>query len=219
MSSGQPHRIALNLHVAFLHDVEQADLDLAGQVGKLVDGKDATIGARQQAVMHGQLVRQVAPAARGLDGVDVADHVGNGYVGCSQFFDISLVALHPVDRSVVSLFLDQVPAASADRVVRIVANLAAGDVRQMFIQQRRKHPDDARLGLPTQAEQNEVVPGKNGVDDLWHYRIVIADHSGEQIFALLQLANEVLPQLVFHASRADPLFGEAAGFKSAESRR
>ncbi len=28
----QAHRVALNLHVAFLHDVEQSDLDLAGEI-------------------------------------------------------------------------------------------------------------------------------------------------------------------------------------------
>ena len=55
----QPHRIALNLHVAFLHDVEQADLDLARQVGQLVDGEDAAIGARQQAVVDRQLVGDI----------------------------------------------------------------------------------------------------------------------------------------------------------------
>ena len=43
----QAHRISLNLHVAFLHDVEQADLDFSGQVGQFVDGEDAAIGARQ----------------------------------------------------------------------------------------------------------------------------------------------------------------------------
>ena len=55
----QAHRIAFDLHVAFLHDVEQADLDLAGQIGQLIDGEDAAVGARQQAVVHGQLVGDV----------------------------------------------------------------------------------------------------------------------------------------------------------------
>src|SRR5207253_1036318 len=33
----QPQRIALNLNVAFLHDVEEADLNFSGQVGKFVN--------------------------------------------------------------------------------------------------------------------------------------------------------------------------------------
>ena len=60
----QAHRIALNLHVAFLHDVEQADLNLAGQVGQFVDGEDAAVGARQQAVVHGQFVARCSGPAR-----------------------------------------------------------------------------------------------------------------------------------------------------------
>ena len=55
----QADRVALNLDVAFLQDVEQADLDLAGQVGQLVDGEDAAVGARQQAVVHRQLAREL----------------------------------------------------------------------------------------------------------------------------------------------------------------
>ncbi len=42
----QADRIAFNLHVAFLHDVEQANLNLAREVRQLVDGEDAAVGAR-----------------------------------------------------------------------------------------------------------------------------------------------------------------------------
>ena len=63
----QADGIALNLDVAFLKDVEQADLDLAGEVGQLVDAEDAAVGARQQPVVNRQLVGQLQPAARRLD--------------------------------------------------------------------------------------------------------------------------------------------------------
>ena len=43
---GEADGVALNLHVAFLHDVEERDLDFAGEVGQLVDGEDAAVGAR-----------------------------------------------------------------------------------------------------------------------------------------------------------------------------
>ena len=55
----QAHRVAFDLHVAFLHDVEERDLDFAGEVGQLVDGEDAAIGARQQAVVHGELAGKI----------------------------------------------------------------------------------------------------------------------------------------------------------------
>src|SRR5712691_8657613 len=70
--------IALNLNVAFLHDVEEADLNFSGEVGKFVDGEDAPIGARKKAVVDGEFVGEVAAAAGGADGIDVANDVGHG---------------------------------------------------------------------------------------------------------------------------------------------
>ena len=43
--------VTLNLHVAFLHDVEEGDLDFSGEVGQLVDGEDAAVCGGQQAVV------------------------------------------------------------------------------------------------------------------------------------------------------------------------
>jgi hypothetical protein len=99
----QAHGVTLNLHVAFLHDVEQTHLDLAGQVGQFVDGEDAAVGARQQSVMHGQFVGDVLPAARRLDRVDIADHVGDGHVRRGQLFHVTVVAAQPGDFGVVTL--------------------------------------------------------------------------------------------------------------------
>ena len=124
----QPDRIALNLHVAFLHDVEQADLNLAREIGQFVDGEDAAIGARQQSVVHGELARQFVAAARRLDGIDVADQVGNGDVGRGQLFHVAMLGRQPGDRRRVSFFRDQLAAAPADRRIRIVVNLASRDV-------------------------------------------------------------------------------------------
>ena len=42
----QAHRITLNLHIAFLHDIEEANLNFAGEIGQLVDCKDAAVRAR-----------------------------------------------------------------------------------------------------------------------------------------------------------------------------
>ena len=86
----QPNRIALNLNVAFLHDVEQSDLDLSRQIGQLVDREDAAIGARQQAVVDGEFAAQFVATLGGLDGIDVADQVGDGDVGRGQLLDVAL---------------------------------------------------------------------------------------------------------------------------------
>ncbi len=71
---------AADLDVALLEDVEQADLDPFGQVRQLVDRDDAAVGARDQAVVEGQLVRQVATLGD-LDRVDLADQVGDRDIG------------------------------------------------------------------------------------------------------------------------------------------
>ena len=78
---GEADGIALNLDVAFLHDVEERYLDFSGEVGDLVDGEDAAVGAGEQAVVHGEFGAEVLVAAGGFDGVDVAYEVGYGDVG------------------------------------------------------------------------------------------------------------------------------------------
>ncbi len=52
----EAYGVALNLHVPLLHDVEQRNLDFAGQVRHLIDREDAAICPWQQPVVHGQLV-------------------------------------------------------------------------------------------------------------------------------------------------------------------
>ena len=98
----QPHRIAFELDVAFLHDVEQAHLDLPREVGQLVDREDAAVGARQQAEVHRQLVGQQVPAARRLDRVHVADDVGDRHVGRRELLDVARVARQPRDRRAIA---------------------------------------------------------------------------------------------------------------------
>ena len=124
----EAHRVALNLHVAFLHDVEERDLDLAGEIGHLVDGEDAAVGAGQQAVVHGQLGDEILAGARGLDGIDIADEVGNRDVGRGELFDVALVGRQPRDGRGVAELRDQVARVLGDGRVGVVANFGAGDV-------------------------------------------------------------------------------------------
>ena len=203
----QADRVALNLHVAFLHDVEQADLNLAGQVGQFVDGEDAAIGARQQAVVDRQLVGDVLAAARRLDRIDVADHVGDGDVGRGELLDVALVAVQPGDGRLVAVLGDQFAAAPADRAVRIVVDLAARDVRGKLVEQRGQHADEARLGLAAQAQQNEIVARQNRVDDLRDDRVVVSHDAGKQRLAPLNLADQIAAEFVLDGSDCNCRFG------------
>ena len=81
---------------------------------------------------------------------------------------------------VVAALGDEVAAAPAERAVGIVANLAAGDVGHVFIEQGGERAQDAALRLSAKAEQDEVLPRKNGVHDLRNHRVFIADDAGEE---------------------------------------
>ncbi len=48
----QANRVSLNLHIAFLHDVEERHLNLSREVGQLIDRKDPAVRPRQQTIMH-----------------------------------------------------------------------------------------------------------------------------------------------------------------------
>src|SRR5260370_37129622 len=106
--------------------------------------------------MHGKLVGEILAAASRLNGVDIADHVGDGNVRGSQFLDVALVGGEPGNGSLFTQFVDQIAAAPADGMVRVIANLATGDVGNGLVEQSGEHPDDACLGLAPQPKQNEV---------------------------------------------------------------
>ena len=181
----QPHRIALNLHVAFLHDVEQADLNFAREVRQFVDGEDAAIGARQQSVMHRELAAQFVTALCRLDGIDVADQVGDGHIGRRQLFDVAFFGRRGMRSGASSGFW---PAArgSGGKSARMDCRESRSRARygSLRIEQRGERAQDAALRLPAQSQQNEIMPRKNCVDDLRHHRIVITDDAGKNRAAM-----------------------------------
>jgi hypothetical protein len=60
--------------------------------------------------------------------------------------------------------------------------------------------------LPAQSQQDEIVARKNRVDDLRRYCFFVADYTWKEFVAALQLANQILTQLIFDAASRDPLF-------------
>ncbi len=214
---GQADGVALNLHVALLHDVEEGDLNFAGEVGDLVDGEDAAVGAGQQAVVHGELGAEVLVAAGGFDGVDVADEVGYGDVGGGEFFDEAVVGSEPGDGGFVAELCDEVAAELGDGGVGVVADLGAGDVGAVRVEQGGEGAEDAGLGLAAEAEEDEVVSREDGVDDLGDDGVFVADDAGEErgfrFCGGAEFGDEVFAELVLDAA------GEAGGgeFAGAES--
>jgi len=154
----QTERIAFNLDVALLHDVEHADLNFSRKVRQFVDGKQPAVSTGKQAVMHGHFARKIVPAARGFDGINVANQISDGHVRRGQLFHVAIVGRQVGDGCVVTFAGNQVAAAFTDRFVRIVANLAAGNIWQLRVEQSGKGAQNAALGLSAQAEQNKVMP-------------------------------------------------------------
>jgi len=218
----QANRIALNLYVALLHDVEERHLDFGGEVGQLVDGEDASVGARQQSVVHGQLARQVLRAARRLDGVDVAYQVGDSDVRRGQLLHVPVVAGEVCDGSRVALLGDQLATALAQRPIRIVPDFAAGNVGHAFVEQRGERAQDAALGLAAQPQQDEVLLRQHSIDDLRNHRVLVADDAGKERRVGLpprgqrpvrggpaaQTRDQVRAHLVFDGARLQASFGE-----------
>src|SRR5205807_9985581 len=124
---GNPDGKAADLEVALLEDVQQRHLDAGGEIGELVDGEDAAVRARDDAVVDHFLVGVGETLVGGLDGIDVADEIGDGDVRRSQLLAVPLVAADPGNGEVVSLLRGQAPAAFAGRLEGGAVALAAGD--------------------------------------------------------------------------------------------
>ncbi len=200
---GQADLVAPDLDVALLEHVEQADLDALGQVGQLVDGEDAPVGAGHQAVVQGQLVGQVAALGH-LDGVDLADQVGDRRVGRGQLLAEAVVAVHP-GRSGCR----RPRSATRSRAWRdtgwygIVEDLGAGHDGQPLVEQVGQRADHAGLGLAPLAQEDDVVAGQQGVLELGQHRVLVAQHPREQGGPTADATDGVGPDL-FLDGTGDP---------------
>ena len=210
---GQADLVAPDLHVALLEHVEQSHLDALGQVGELVDGEDAPVGAGHQAVVHGELVGEVAALGH-LDRVDLADQVGDRGVGGGQLLAVAVVAVDPGDGGVVAVVGHQGSGLGGDGGVGVVVDLGTGDDRQPFVEQADETADHAGLGLAPLPQHDHVVAGQQSVLDLGDDGVLVAENVVEQGLAGADAAHGVAAQLLAHRHRRP-----AGGSQLAESRR
>ncbi len=194
----EPHRVAFDLDVALLHDVEESDLDLAREIGQLVDGEHPAIGPRQQAEVHRQLVREQVPAARRLDRVHVPDDVGDRHVRRGELLHVARVARQPRNRRVVAPLGEQLAAELRNGVERVVVHLAPRQDGDLLVEQQHEVPQDAALGLPAEPEQDEVVPRQDGGHELGDDGVLVAHDPRKQRGPVLEQADEVVAHLVLH---------------------
>ena len=194
---GQTDAVALDLHVALFHQVEQAHLDAFGQVGQFVDTEDAPVGARHQAVVDGGLVGQVA-ALGDLDGVDFANQVGDGNVGRRQLFGVAQIPLDPGDGGGVAHFVNDATGIGADGVIGVVVKFAAVDDGDVFVQQVDHGANQAGLGLAAFAQQDDVLAGQDGVFQLRDNGLLEADDAGEHRLFGADFGNQVAADFLAH---------------------
>ncbi len=188
--------IALNLNVAFLHDVEESDLNFSREVGQFVDGENAAIGAREKTIVDGELVGEVSAAASRADGIDIADDVSHRHVGRGEFFDKAILAGHPGDRSIVAIGGDFFAARTADGPERIVVDFAACHDGHFRIEQVDEAAENAAFRLAAQPEKNEIVAREQGIDDLRDDRVFVTVHAREERLAFFDGPQQVAAELV-----------------------
>ena len=133
-------------------------------------------------------------------GIDVADHVGDRHIGRGELLDVPGIPLQPPDRRAVTVRGDPGAADAADRIQRIVVDLASGHHGNPLVEERDQRAQEACLRLPAQAEEDEIVLGEQRVDELGDDRIVVADDAAKEWFAAPQPFNEVLPDFLVHAA-------------------
>ena len=137
------------------------------------------------------------PAFGGLDRIDVADNIGNRHIGSCQLFDKARIAIDPGDRRGILMQLNRLPAVRADRMIRIIVDFRTGNDRNLIVEKICKLANDAALCLATQAQQNQIVPREDRIDELRNNRLVIANNAGKQFLAPLEFANQIRAHLVF----------------------
>ena len=197
----QAQRVAAHLDVALLEDVEQADLDALGEVGQLVDREDAAVGARDEPVVDGRLVRQVA-ALGDLDRVDLADQVGDGDVRRGQLLAVAAVARQPVDRRGVALGGD-------DLLARVGLTGASGSSLSSppatTGTRSSSSPTSSRarrvLAWPRSPRKHDVLAGEDGVLDGRDDGVVVADDAREDRLVRREPAQQVGAQLLLDGPR------------------
>jgi hypothetical protein len=192
---------AADLDVALLEDVEEAHLDALREVRQLVDGEDPAVGTRDQPVVERQLVTQVA-AFGDTDRVDLADEVGDRDVGRGELLGIAAVARQPVDRRVVTELVDERPCRRGDGRVRVVIELAAADDGDRLVEEADEQPRHPGLGLPSLAEEDEVLAGEDGVLDGGQHGLVVAHDARKDRLALAEPREQVGAQLLLDAPAA-----------------
>ena len=99
------------------------------------------------------------------------------------------------------MFRNLVQARPANGRVGLVVYLAIGDFGDIVVQQVDHAPDQPRLCLPTLSQQDDVLPGEDGVFQLRDDGLLKAYNAGEDQLLCPYLGDQVFANLM--ADRKD----------------
>ncbi|BDZ58001.1 hypothetical protein GCM10025872_16580 [Barrientosiimonas endolithica] len=191
----QPQHVPADLDVPLLHHVEHRDLDALGEVGKLVDGDDAAVAARDEAEVDRLGVAQ-PPALGHAHRVDVADEVGHGGVGRGELLGVTLLAVPPRDGQVVAELVGAAPALGGDGVERVLTELGPLDHRRPLVEQPDEGAQQTGLALTALAQQHHVVTREQRALQLRHHGVLEAVQPRPRVLAGGELGQQVGAQLL-----------------------
>ena len=189
----EPHRIAADLHVALLKNVEQADLDQLVEFGQLVHRKDPPVHAGNQSEVQ-RLLGRHGRAAGQPSGIDLADHVGKLRAG-GKSLGVPPFARPPGDRHLrLGQLRHHLAAGTGNGPIRVLVHRTAWNVQvgQLRIEESSDQPHQPALGLPLLAQEEQVVPGDQPEVDLRDDRVFVADDAGKEVLAMRQGLHEVI---------------------------
>src|SRR5580658_10509219 len=103
----------------------------------------------------------------------------------------------PADRQLITQLGSEATAPDADRLVRVVVDLAAGDSWRPLIEQAGQGANQPGLTLAALPEQDNVVPGDERPLQMRAYGVAEPEYPRKSVFARAQSDDQVRPYLVF----------------------
>src|SRR4029453_12506811 len=91
-------------------------------------------------------------------------------------------------------------APSADRPVRMVVHLAAGDGRRFLVEEPHHVSDQPGLGLSALTKQDQVVAGEDATFQGREHRRIEPDDRGEQLLPQAQPGQKIGPELLLYGA-------------------
>src|SRR5690606_25412952 len=108
-----------------------------------------------------------------------------------QLLAVARAPVEPRDGRGVAALRHELAGVLRDGVERVVVDLGALDLGPPLVEEAGEEAEEAALGLPAEAEEDEVVPREDGVVELGDDGLLVAEDAGEDLLSRAQLPDEV----------------------------